>query len=46
MPYVTVGTNYQGGVCWLVIDRDIVIECTNGARAVAVMEHLLITKHR
>jgi len=46
MPYITVGKNYRGGAIWLVIDRDIVIECSSGARAVAVMEHLLTTKHR
>lgn len=46
MPYVTVGTDYRGSVKWLVVDRDLVIECTCGHRAVEIMEHLLITKHR
>lgn len=46
MPYVTVGTDYRGSAIWLVVDRDVVIECASGHSAVTVMEHLLKTKHR
>lgn len=44
MPYVTVGTDGRGSACWLVIDRDVVIECVSGERALAVMEELMIAK--
>ena len=44
MPYITVGTDVRGSAVWLVIDRDIVIECATGARAVAVIEHLITSK--
>jgi hypothetical protein len=46
MPYVTVGTDMRGSAIWIVVDRDIVIECPSGERAVRVMEHLILTKHR
>lgn len=46
MPYVTVGTDMRGSAIWIVVDRDIVIECPSGERAVRVMEHLLLSKHR
>jgi hypothetical protein len=45
-PYITVGTDYRGSTVWLVIDRDIIIECMNGHRAIAVLEHIAATKHR
>ena len=44
MPYITVGTDERGSACWLVIDRDVVIECVSGERALAVMEELMIAK--
>jgi rhodanese-related sulfurtransferase len=44
MPYVTVGTDVRGSACWLVVDRDVVIECASGNRAVAVMQELMKTK--
>jgi len=44
MPYVTVGTDVRGSACWLVIDRDVVIECISGERALAVMKNLIIAK--
>ena len=44
MPYVTVGTDKRGSACWLVIDRDVVIECVSGERAVAVMQELMKAK--
>ena len=44
MPYVTVGTDVRGSACWLVIDRDVMIECVSGERAVAVMQELMKAK--
>lgn len=44
MPYITVSTDVRGSAVWLVIDRDIVIECVTGARAIAVVEHLISSK--
>lgn len=44
MPYVTVGTDARGSVCWLVIDRDVVIECATGERAITVMNALMKAK--
>jgi len=44
MPYVTVGTDVRGSACWLVIDRDVVIECISGERALAVMKNLITAK--
>lgn len=41
MPYVTVGTDSRGSVAWLVIHRDIVIECASGERAITVMNELI-----
>jgi hypothetical protein len=45
-PYITVGTDYRGSTVWLVIDRDMIIECMSGHRAIAVLEHMIKTKHR
>ena len=44
MPFVTVGTDSRGSPAWLVIDRDIVVECVNGERALAVMRELIKAK--
>ena len=44
MPFVTVGTDSRGSAAWLVIDRDIVVECVNGERALAVMRELIKAK--
>lgn len=46
MPYVTVGTDMRGSACWLVVDRDVVIECVSGERAVAVIQELMKAKHQ
>ena len=44
LPYVIVGTDSRGSVCWLVIDCDLIIECTNGVRAEAVWRDLMRSK--
>jgi hypothetical protein len=44
MPYITVGKDARGSATWLVVHRDIIIECVNGERAIEVMKLLLTTK--
>ena len=34
-PYITVGLNDAGGVCWLVVTADRVITCSCGEEALA-----------
>jgi hypothetical protein len=43
-PYVTFGTDSAGNQTWLVISRDIVVECCSGVRAVEVMEAIAKSK--
>lgn len=41
MPYVTVGADARGSAVWLVVHRDIVVECVSGERAINVMKEML-----
>jgi hypothetical protein len=43
-PYVTFGTDSRGNRIWLVVSRDIVVECSNGIRATEIMEAIAISK--
>jgi hypothetical protein len=44
LPYITVGQDMRGSVCWLVVAQDQIVECLSGSRAVAVLEALLRSK--
>jgi hypothetical protein len=37
-PYITVGLNDAGGVCWLVVTADCVISCDSGKAALAELK--------
>jgi hypothetical protein len=37
-PYITVGLNDAGGVCWLVVTADRVISCDSGKAALAELK--------
>lgn len=38
LPFIRVGRDARGSVCWEVVDRDQVVQTTSGPRAVEICE--------
>jgi hypothetical protein len=43
-PYVTVGTDTNGGVCWVVVGMGKRVRCYSGERAIAVLRMMLASR--
>jgi hypothetical protein len=43
-PYVTVGTDTNGGVCWVVVGMGKRVRCYSGQRAIAVLRMMLASR--
>jgi hypothetical protein len=43
-PYVTVGTDTNGGACWVVVGMGKRVRCYSGERAIAVLRMMLASR--
>ena len=43
-PYVTVGTDTNGGVCWVVVGMGKRVRCYSGGRAIDVLRMMLTSR--
>jgi hypothetical protein len=43
-PYVTVGTDTNGGACWVVVGLGQQVRCCSGRRALAVLTEMLASR--
>jgi hypothetical protein len=44
LPYITVGTDHRGSVCWKVIGADVAVRCYCGHRAVEILQMICKSK--
>jgi hypothetical protein len=43
-PHITVGTDTNGGVCWVVVGMGKRVRCYSGERAIAVLRMMLASR--
>jgi hypothetical protein len=43
-PYITVGTDTNGGACWVVVGMGKRVRCYSGERAIAVLRMMLASR--
>lgn len=44
LPYITVGIDHRGSVCWKVIGTDVAVRCYCGHRAVEILQMMCKSK--